>query len=1020
LVESTKVYDPASGTTISSPQKQSVTGGALLSVTKDGKVYVPRVPPEGGSYHVGDGKAYYIPKSGEGWVQLSSSTTPTTTTEIALAQRQEATKTSGQEYTQYTQSKDVQERLQNIAVRYNEQHPQSSEQLIIPKNITTQSEILSWARENNINPAFIRTTSTPQPQEGMFGGGSISPAQTDIFSRAGMLGATTSQSLLQLGRETANSVMGGLTLVGNYKFGNFQSINDQLKYIENQGAGVLDYFKTPIAEISKSPNIIISEFDKQASYGIDYAQNIFDKQIFPKLETPINMYKYESANYEKFYNAQINFQPELRYVLPTTLTEAGIIGGSIYVGNIFGASPYFVGFATRYSKPIVDTTTGFISSVIPVQDTGLSFSGLPSQVGRGLLFAGTTPLTGISFMKEIGTEFVYNPKKTLKDFGEFTVKNPYEVGTTIIATPYAERIAQTSFFGEKPYQMKLTKGSEKLIEPLTRKSARLFLTDDTGKYILGKSKGEYISIGGGIEKGQTPRQAILSELKQETGLTLKDITNFKSRGKIVFPEETMKIFTASISDINKIKASSDISKVKAFSPDNIFIRDVTGQTALNPVSRMSYNPFEFGRVRSYEAGIINYLEKGIKPTALAVNTKMGLYFLGTQSRYNIPYSSQKEILKADTILLAHGTPNLAVMNLLDIQNKEFVVMAERNARGEQGLFLQIPSSKSKIQPLKFEEVFNRRGKEIFLEIRQPKGEGMLQNKAGTFVKFGEKQKVGYIGLSYLGFKTSQASESMGLKIGYGKRGVFLFEEKPSTTSSTAKARAGSEAERIFKPTTRIKTTDTATIFSIGTKRTFLQPAKVIEQTLKESEQVGITLKSSSSAQYKFITPESITSFAYPSKSKIVPSSLVSQSSISKILSSYGNSSSKSLSSSSGNSASKSSSSLGSSSFIFKSYKSTSKSPSGSYYGYRGGGGSSTDIPRDEKGLNKFEFLMNQEKKKQKKSKIKPKGREDRALTPSFTAQILGITKTIKLKDLGKELNKVRTGGELRPVLRVVK
>ena len=57
------------------------------------------------------------------------------------------------------------------------------------------------------------------------------------------------------------------------------------------------------------------------------------------------------------------------------------------------------------------------------------------------------------------------------------------------------------------------------------------------------NKGKWIGVGGGIEKGETKEEALLREVKEETGLLL---TKFEFRGTIIFKnndfEEIMYLF----------------------------------------------------------------------------------------------------------------------------------------------------------------------------------------------------------------------------------------------------------------------------------------------------------------------------------------------------------------------------------------------------------------------------------------------------------------------------------------------
>lgn len=541
------------------------------------------------------------------------------------------------------------------------------------------------------------------------------------------------------------------------------------------------------------------------------------------------------------------------------------------------------------------------------------------------------------------------------------------LGFTPLTLKALGKLGELSFFGKKPYQVTPTPEMEKSVQPFSRQRATLLLKDSNGKYILARSKGgEIISIGGGIEKGQTPKKAALTELKQETGLTSKDILNFKFAKKVVTPEETHYIFTGTIKNVNKIRAASDIKSIIRISPDNPFIVGVTGQTANQPITRLSL--FPLGKVRSYEAGLINYLETGKKPTWLAIDSQQGTFFLGTQSRYNVPYSAQKQYLKQDELLLAHGTTTPAKLRVVAPWKKEFKIEGELTRRGQaEGMYVQPPISGKGIsrepykifyhgtkgdyaklietQGLKSGDITRARTAlrwergNIYLtdkpeiakfyaemgidkrlglkgESYQPrvfkvgltkeqmkfitsdpliKGEYIYRGKTipkeqvipieETFVK----SQPGYIGLSYLGFQTSQSVESLSIKIGWGKKTAYLYKESPKRIVATPKTYSGMESEFIIPPESGIVLHQIAEIASIGFKRVFLQPAQIVAPGT-----IGVTktiAMASSEGMYKYITPpekySTIVSLASKSSTKessiskgstaiIIPSSIPSK------------------------------------------------------------------------------------------------------------------------------------------------
>lgn len=519
-------------------------------------------------------------------------------------------------------------------------------------------------------------------------------------------------------------------------------------------------------------------------------------------------------------------------------------------------------------------------------------------------------------------------------------KTSYAAGT--LGLLGGMKLIEYSPFGVKPYQVKPTPEMEVSVQPFTRQRATLLLTTEKGKYVLGETKsGEIISIGGGIEKGQTPRGAALIELKQETGLGPKDISGLKKVGTVVTPEETFFTYKATLSKEAqaKMKPASDVRRFVTVSPKNPFIKGVTGQTGLQPISRQV--PF-IGRIRAYEAGLINYAETGVKPTWLAIKTPQGEFYLGTQSRYNVPGKIQKQYLQQEELLLAHGTPAPAVLKGTSLPGqKAFTIEAAQTQRGQaQGLYLQPPIGLNKgFRPDFVVYHGTPRVAEVLKTGIKPAGEGNIKAvntltfgmKNEGYIYFGKTPEVskpytitggeilpiykeplkvgltkaqalklegkgqgydypgavrykgsipaeqvkpigesfttpapGYIGLSYLGFQSSQ--ESLGAKIAFPIRTAYLFREKPTgAIGPTPKTLSGMESELIITPDTTISTTQKATIASIGGKRVYLQPTKIVKPG--EGTQTIMSISEDYGA-YRYVTPgEVVAQISSISKSK---------------------------------------------------------------------------------------------------------------------------------------------------------
>jgi len=224
---------------------------------------------------------------------------------------------------------------------------------------------------------------------------------------------------------------------------------------------------------------------------------------------------------------------------------------------------------------------------------------------------------------------------------------------------------------------------------------------------------------------------------------------------------------------------------------------------------------------------MNFLETGQKPTWLGIKTSGGdTFILGTHSRYNVPYSSQKQYLTEDTLLLAHGTQKPSVLRKGLAKDSSFVVEASATKRGAaQGLYVQPP--------------------------------------------IGVKDSPGYVGLTYVGFKSSSSSEVV-MASSSPKRTAFIFKESPTKLSITPKTIAGTESELIIPPGSEVGTTARAEVFSIGLKKVYIQPSKI----LTEGSSSGSIGAISELSGYTSYIPSSITTTYGISNIKPTSSSII--------------------------------------------------------------------------------------------------------------------------------------------------
>ena len=964
MVESTKVYDPASGTTISSPQKQSVTGGALLSVTKDGKVYVPRVPPEGGSYHVGDGKAYYIPKSGEGWVQLSSSTTPTTTTEIALAQRQEATKTSGQEYTQYTQSKDVQERLQNIAIQNRLKNPEQTQTIIFPENLQSVAQIGRYAQSQGILPASVRATRTEtiietpitrnvgEPVVVTFG--SVEPTKTDLFSRGMMLGQTISLSLDNWGRDIHNrfeipvdgkkfndAVIYG-TELGFYPFKEpFRVLSLNLEkignYINPEGGGFLYHVPsallTTTSKVIPKTNLDVTLFiagSSFLSFGTT-AEKVFATGVVASdVATPLIRQFDESFLYQ-----------------PTSIS--GRIAKSGVEGVIVGNNPFFSGvFAKQFITSAITNPTETGQAYLKNWPETLGFI-----TGAGLKF----DLKLAKFKTADSFDFKKSPNApTFVTLGK-DIGGIFKLG----------KQAEAGYF-KVTYEVPFTTKRYELIN-------NKYLSGDTTTInVFAKEKYAYEQVYKILKKEKIEvgnlRLERLKELPKDVE-TLNIIKQFaKEKGLVVGGTTAIETLKIKGKQINLRRVPRDLE-----------LFDPLGRNAGSLSKQLGKRLIDAGKKIEIKGNTIGF--EGIKGHGVNFQPIEGLNL----ERYrNKIYINPEGIKIADPISTAY--------------NKVFDLLKQVNQRSTKAIQLKADNPEAYSKSLYDGKVYIRYPKDVVGALSTAKQVTELSLK-----KYGD----------------------------FSNRQVPLYQEYRMARLGQAKELINPYLKKLNMEEAKIVpnyyTGKTATIFS-GIKYVDSYTLYLTKQLLKDTRAISTISSAQTTSTSPFYIYSKTGKFNYPQfplikneKQLEYPYSPPQNNYITTFTTKYTTTN-------------------------LPKYNNTPSYPDNSYPNYNKTSYNNittapqynspkypiTIIPKlppttptyypprtpPIDNLNRYNFLFADFKKKRKEKKQKPKGREDRALTPSFTAQILGITKTIKLKDLGKELNKFRTGGELRPVLRVIR
>lgn len=758
----------------------------------------------------------------------------------------------------------------------------------------------------------------------------------------------------------------------------------------------------------------------------------------------------------QFINTNVRFQPGVRKAPRETVEVAGkIVSGIGRSSNIF--SEYVdidIGLGARGPIPGLGIKPSLkaIESIPFREDVGINkqlvsqliYSGLTKEkqeIPKGLFTPGFERILekpGIAKPIPLSKE----TKKLVFTTGLFTIpvfgtglfgaeviqagakikkgsRDPFDLLTLGLgAVPVVGRGSKpiSRAFAKRPFTIEPTKELIKKVKPFSRQRATVFLKTPSGSYLLGRTQsGQAISLGGVIDKGESGRRAALRELREETGLGLKDISNFKFRENIVFPEETFITYTADISSkaIKKIKPKSDIKEIINVSPFKY--KGIRGQTGRYPVER--------GGIRSYELGIMNYLEGGKSPKWLFTSDSLkkytdsfsvsglprfvervqkrsirkpssyvdyllgkkpgqfkrfgNLYAVGTQSRYDIPYSSQKQYLKQPELLLASGTPNPLAFQ-------------------RYGLF---PASKGTIDPSK-----TKRGQASGLYVQPP----IAPDEAG------------YLGLSYLGLRGTRASESLGIKFGSPKPTALLFREKTKyPLSPTPKTLSGQEAELIFKEGV-IATKGGATRLNISKQLAYLQPAKLVRdpqarklldklnrtKTISQRKRLLSQIEKRTGVdysqyygRYKYIPYSSLTKYASPLSKSIFKKGTKSGSKYkpSEI--------EKRLFSSSG----KSSSKLPESNF-FKGYKDSYKSleKGNEYYGTSGPSKYGEGIPSNL-------FKISSGIKRKRKQRRRRKNIFEDITRPSKGVQTLPSLGAILFERVGPLSQTIQTGFERRDI-----
>jgi len=120
-------------------------------------------------------------------------------------------------------------------------------------------------------------------------------------------------------------------------------------------------------------------------------------------------------------------------VSPVTAEDIiGLIGAgrALKIGATLGKKA-LTSIGILAADPITRTTSKIVDLIVPPKPTGFAPSGIPSQVGRGLLYgvSAAIPPVGIAYVTEILKSFSSNPLGAGSSIVQYAKQNPYEFGT---------------------------------------------------------------------------------------------------------------------------------------------------------------------------------------------------------------------------------------------------------------------------------------------------------------------------------------------------------------------------------------------------------------------------------------------------------------------------------------------------------------------------------------------------------------------------------------------------------------
>lgn len=494
------------------------------------------------------------------------------------------------------------------------------------------------------------------------------------------------------------------------------------------------------------------------------------------------------------------------------------------------------------------------------------------------------PLAGAALGRQFAVEALVEPRKTYEEVSETIKKRPGEalgffIGGNLVKTGL-DIGQQLNPLTRKPVSF-IEPSIDPRIKPYTRPRVVALVKGEDGTilgkrgylFAIDKNSGNYISIGGGREAGQSLTQALFAELKQETGLARSDILSKRLVDSFVTPRDTYYVYEITVRKAAeaKLRPGSDVESFKVFDP-----RTFTGYQGPSPAFPTGRPIFGLlgKRVRSEDAYLLSRIE-GIKsidkflkqlspnkkalleyqaqqwfitrfgkqvaskitkrqivqdyllarlnllPSQLYVKTKLGNLMLSPTSRYEIPRARQAEFAGAEEQLLTSGAPTgIPAENIGQYLTGKRQVRAGKTVRGEAaGLYLSPP--------------------------RRPSGPGYAGlvylgiGPEGAGLRFGISPKKRPT-LYYLKEKISAELYRRGVEAEDASQ--LLYNARPGTIQPTPKALSGRELEVIATPNTILKKVGPPKYVRIGFRKVGVQQLKLVKVNQAVAERVKANLR----------------------------------------------------------------------------------------------------------------------------------------------------------------------------------